>query len=132
MSDLAEIFPRGSRIDNEYFTGTAYLEMLVTDEAYNCSIGNVTFEPGCRNNWHAHPGGQILLVTGGEGWYQERGKAARRLVTGDVVEIPADVEHWHGASAKSWLTHLAISTNPTLGPVVWLDPVTDEEYARVS
>ncbi|MEG0322858.1 MAG: cupin domain-containing protein [Raoultibacter sp.] len=132
MSEFNEIFPRGSKIENDYFTGTAYLEMLVEGGSYNCPIGNVTFEPGCRNNWHSHPGGQILLVTSGNGWFQERGKEARPLAAGDVVEIPANVEHWHGATASSWFTHLAITTNPDLGPAAWLDPVTDEEYARLS
>lgn len=132
MGECTEIFPRGTKIDNGCFSGTAYLAMLVDDDVFNCPIGNVTFEPGCRNNWHKHPGGQLLLVTGGEGWYQERGKAARKLAAGDVVEIPANVEHWHGASATSWFTHLAITTNPELGPAVWLEPVADEEYALLS
>lgn len=123
------IFPKGEKITNHYFTGTAWLEMLVPeDTTFNCPIGNVTFEPGVRNNWHSHPGGQILLATGGTGYYQEKGKPVRLLRQGDVVMIPAGAEHWHGATPDSEFTHLAITTNPEKGPAVWLNPVTDEEY----
>ena len=126
------IFPKGSKMPesfNKYFTGQAYLEMLVSgDKEFNCPIGNVTFEPGCRNNWHKHPGGQILLVAGGRGWYQEEGKLARKLKAGDVVKIPANVKHWHGAAEDSWFVHLSIETNCQAGPVEWLEPVTDDEY----
>lgn len=127
------IFELGESVEEfkPYFTGTSYLNMLVTDPQFNCPIGNVTFEPGCRNNWHSHEGGQILLVTGGEGWYQEEGQAARKLTPGDVVTIPAHVKHWHGAAADSWFVHLAITTNPQAGGTEWLESVTDEEYARL-
>ena len=93
MNDLSEsvIFNKGGKMPepyNRYFIGQAYLQMLVNgDKEFNCPIGNVTFEPGCRNNWHRHPGGQILLVTGGRGWYQEDGKEARELKAGDVIKI---------------------------------------------
>lgn len=101
---------------NKYFTGQAYLEMLVTgDKEFNCPIGNVTFAPGCRNNWHKHLGGQILLVTGGRGWYQEEGKTAREIKGGDVVKIPANLKHWHGAAKDSWLVHLSVETNSQAG-----------------
>ena len=80
----------------------------------NVPISNVTFEPACRNNWHSHTGGQILIVVGGEGWYQERDKEARLLKVGDVVEIAPNVEHWHGATATSWFSHLAIECNPKI------------------
>jgi quercetin dioxygenase-like cupin family protein len=91
------IFEKGEKmpdIYDKYFTGQAWLNMLVMPgESHNCPIVNVTFEPGCRNNWHKHPGGQILLVTGGRGWYQEEGKEARELHEGDVVKIPKNVKH---------------------------------------
>ncbi|KJR44342.1 Transcriptional regulator [Desulfosporosinus sp. I2] len=123
------IFPKGEKITNDYFIGTAWLEMLVSnDSTFNCPIGNVTFEPGARNNWHKHPGGQLLLVTGGKGYYQEEGKPVQVLREGDVVKIQPDVKHWHGATPDSWFTHIAISTNVQKGDAEWLEPVTDEEY----
>ena len=125
------VFPRGGKMPecyNKNFTGQAYLQMLVTNKEFNCPIGNVTFEPGCRNSWHKHPGGQLLLVTGGHGWYQEEGKAARKLQAGDIVEIHPNVKHWHGATRDSWFSHLSVETNVQLGAAEWLEPVTDEEY----
>ena len=122
------IFPKGDKITNNYFTGTAWLKMLVTDDVINCPVGNVTFEPGCRNNWHRHPGGQILLCTVGKGYYQEKGKPIQLLQAGDVVKIIPDVVHWHGAIPDSEFSHLAISTNPQQGAVEWMQPVTNEEY----
>jgi quercetin dioxygenase-like cupin family protein len=91
-------------------------------------IGNVTFAPGCRNNWHKHAGGQILLVTGGRGYYQQWGQPAQELHVGDVVSIPADIKHWHGAAKDSWFVHLAIEVNPEKGPATWLEPVSDRNY----
>ncbi|MBC1656276.1 cupin domain-containing protein [Listeria welshimeri] len=126
------IFDKGELITNEYFIGNAYLKMLVPeDTVYNCPIGNVTFEPGARNNWHIHDGGQILLVTGGTGYYQEEGQPAKLLKEGDVVTIPKDVKHWHGATKDSWFVHLAISTNVELGGTTWLEPVSDEHYDKL-
>lgn len=93
---------------------------------------NVTFEPSCRNNWHSHTGGQILIAVGGVGYYQERGKAARRLLPGDVVEIAPDVEHWHGAAPDSWFSHLAIECNPQTNKNTWLERVDDEQYAEAT
>jgi len=123
------IFPKGERAPADYFTGTAWVQLLVpNDPALNCQIGNVVFEPGARNNWHTHPGGQILLVTNGIGYYQEKGKPIQLLRKGDVVNIPPDVEHWHGASPDSEFTHIAINTNTKKGIVVWLQRVTEEEY----
>lgn len=123
------IFPKGEKITNNYFIGTAWLEMIVPyDPTFNLPIGNVTFEPGARNNWHKHAGGQILLVTGGTGYYQEEGKPAQIIREGDIVKIDPDVKHWHGATADSWFVHLAISTNVQMGDTEWLEPVTDEEY----
>ena len=98
-NDLSQsvIFPKGEKLPEQfskYFTGNAWLNMLVPrDNEFNCPIGNVTFEPGCRNNWHKHPGGQILLVTGGRGYYQEEGKPAQELTPGDVVKIHPNVKH---------------------------------------
>ena len=126
------IFPKGNKVSTDYFTGTAWLNVLVPqDETGSYSVGNVVFEPGCRNNWHKHPTGQILLVTDGKGYYQEKGKPARQLAKGDVVVIPSQVEHWHGAAADSGLTHIVITNNSAKGPVEWLARVTDEEYQGV-
>ena len=133
-NDLSKsvIFPKGQKIANDNFIGTAWLETLVPlDNTFNSQIANVTFEPGARNNWHKHPGGQILLVTGGLGYFQEEGKAARVIKEGDVVKIHPDVKHWHGATAKSWLAHISIVVNPQKGDAVWLEPVTDEEYKNL-
>ena len=124
------IFPIGETLESENFNGTVWLNML-SPFGSACPIGNVTFEPGCRNNWHKHAGGQILLVTGGRGYYQEWGKPARELHPGDVVTIPADVKHWHGAAKDSWFVHLAIEISPEKGPATWLEPVADEAYNKL-
>lgn len=124
------IFPTGAKNEAyaKYFVGQSYLSNLVNDPEVNVGVGQVTFEPGCRNNWHIHHDGyQILLVTGGEGWYQEEGQPARHLTTGDVVVTHDGVKHWHGATKDSWFTHVAI----TAGTPEWLEPVTDAEYARL-
>lgn len=121
------IFPRGEKVQAN-FTGDAYLEMVFTDPApLNTTIGNVTFAPGARNNWHSHKVGQVLLVTGGKGWYQEEGKPARQLTTGDVVNIPPDVKHWHGAARDSWFVHLAM----TPGETEWFDSVDADGYDQL-
>ena len=116
----------------QYFTGQSYLNMLTTE---GVAIGNVTFAPGCRNNWHIHHaakgGGQILLCTGGRGWYQEEGKPARELHAGDVVNIPANVKHWHGAAKDSWFVHLAVEVPGEQTANEWCEPVGDEEYGRL-
>jgi quercetin dioxygenase-like cupin family protein len=123
------IFPKGEKAPADYFTGTAWVRMLLPNDIdLNCQIANVVFEPGARNNWHTHPGGQILIVTDGIGYYQEKGKPIRILRKGDVVNILPDVEHWHGASPDNGFTHIAINTNTQKGIVVWLQRVTDEEY----
>jgi quercetin dioxygenase-like cupin family protein len=123
------IFPKGEKAPADYFTGAAWIRPLVPDDrTFNCVIGNVTFEPGARNHWHTHPGGQILIATQGTGYFQERGKPIQLLQKGDVVKILPDVVHWHGASPDSEFTHIAISTNTQKGIVVWLQKVTDEEY----
>ncbi len=124
-------FPLGAPGSSDWFTGTVHVQSLVNpDEMENLySVGQVTFEPKARTFWHTHPIGQVLLVTSGEGFYQERGKAARRLKAGDVVCIPKDVEHWHGASDHSRFVHIAISNIAGGSAVTWLNPVTDGEYA---
>lgn len=126
------LFPKGEKINSENFIGTVWLQMMEdeTDTALNISMGNVTFEPGARTNWHSHPGGQILLVTEGKGWYQEKGKPVETMKKGDVVKCPPNIEHWHGATATDTMAHMAISLNTDKGGAVWLDPVTDEEYTE--
>lgn len=112
-----------------FFTGTTNLNMLVTrDDVFNSSIGNVTFEKGARTNWHKHSGGQILLVTAGEGRYQEKGKDIQILKKGDVVKIPPNVEHWHGASPDSEFAHISIEPNIPNNETTWLEAVSDEQY----
>lgn len=113
----------------KYFIGQSYLNSLIpADDNIDVHVANVTFEPGCRNNWHIHHDGyQLLLVTAGEGWYQEKGKPARLLHPGDTVAIHQGVEHWHGATKDSWFSHIAI----TKGTTEWLAPVTDAEYAEL-
>lgn len=114
---------------SEYFTGVTHLNMLVQkDEMWNSSIGNVTFEKGARTNWHKHSGGQILLVTAGEGRYQEKGKEIQILKTGDVVKIPKDVVHWHGAAPDCEFAHISIETNIPNNQTTWLEKVSDVEY----
>ncbi len=110
----------------KYFTGQSYLKMLTTK---GVAVANVTFEPKCRNNWHIHhKGGQILLCTDGEGWYQEYGKSAQKLRPGDVVYIAPEVKHWHGASADEWFTHLTVEIPAENASNEWCEAVTDEEY----
>lgn len=122
-------FTKGEKINNNNFTGTAYSYIMVKpDSTYQVQVGNVTFEPGARTNWHKHPGGQILLITEGKGYYQENGKIAQFIKTGDVVKVPPNKQHWHGAAPDSKLTHITISPNINKGTVVWLHPVTDEDY----
>jgi quercetin dioxygenase-like cupin family protein len=123
------LFPKGEKLSNDWFTGNAFLTpLLAKDENNDYALGSVTFEPSARTNWHTHPRGQVLIVTEGEGFYQERGKPAQALKKGDVVSIPANVEHWHGASANSTFVHIAITNYKGDQNVVWLKPVTDEEY----
>ncbi len=125
------IFPKGVKITNKNFTGVVWLSMLsANDSVFKDPIANVTFEPGARNSWHKHPGGQILLVTAGIGYYQERGKPAQVLHKGDVVKIQPNIEHWHGAIANSSFAHLAI-TPMSKGETIWLNPVSDEDYKKL-
>ena len=123
------IFPKGERITNGLFIGDAFLQTLVKPEApQDISVGNVTFSPGARNNWHSHEIGQFLLVTGGTGYYQEYGKPARLLHAGDVVNVPANVKHWHGAAPASWFVHIAV----TPGKTQWFEALPDDEYNKAT
>ena len=128
------IFPIGEPNDAyaRYFIGQSYLTPVSSEQV---GINNVTFEPGCRNNWHIHHarngGGQLLVCVAGTGWYQEWGKPARLLRPGDVVNIHAGVKHWHGATADSWFAHLAIEVPGEETVNEWLEPVTDEVYGSL-
>lgn len=124
------IFSKGKRIENDNFIGNAYLTILVESDSINRnSVGNVTFEPGARTNWHLHPNGQIILALQGEGYYQEKGSPKKILRKGDVVKCPANTPHWHGASPEKEFIQVAI-TSRVNGPTEWLEPVTDEEYNK--
>ncbi len=112
----------------QYFSGKSYLAPLTKDKRLKAPAFNVTFEPGCRNNWHKHSGGQLLIAVGGVGYYQERGQTARRLVPGDVVEVPPDTDHWHGAAPDSWFSHLGVECNPDTNKNTWLEAVSDADY----
>lgn len=118
----------------QYFSGASFLNPL-TDPAKTVFLANVTFEPGCRNNWHIHRaksgGGQILICTAGEGWYQEEGKAVVSLVPGTVITIPAGIKHWHGAKADSWFSHIAVEVPGEETSSEWCEPVSDEEYEKL-
>ena len=125
------VFPIGAPNDAyaQYFVGQSYLAPLSGSQV---GVFNVTFEPGCRNNWHIHHaksgGGQILICVAGRGWYQEEGKPARALRPGDVVNIPAEVKHWHGAAADSWFSHLALEVPGEETNNEWCEPVSDAQY----
>ena len=128
------IFPIGepNTAYAKYFIGNSYLAPISKEQI---PFSNVTFEPGCRNNWHIHHatkgGGQMLVCVAGKGWYQEEGKPAVQMLPGDVIHIPANVKHWHGAAADSWFAHLAFEAPGENTSNEWLEPVTDEEYNRL-
>lgn len=128
------IFPIGdpNTAYAQYFIGNSYLAPISREQVY---VSNVTFEPRCRNNWHIHHakkgGGQVLIGVAGKGWYQEEGKPAVEMLPGDVIHIPANVKHWHGAAADSWFAHLAFGIPGENTSNEWLEPVTDEEYGRL-
>ena len=131
--DTAQLFLKGQPLPKEWFVGNAFLTPLVAKDKNNeFSAGSVTFEPTARTNWHTHPKGQVLIVIEGDGFYQEKGKPALRIKKGDVVNIPENTEHWHGASAKSKMVHIAITNYKDDVQVTWLQPVTDEEYNKVN
>lgn len=115
-----------------YFIGNSYLNPLASADEAGVGLTNVTFEPGCRNNWHVHTadkgGGQVLICTAGEGWYQEWGKEPVSLEPGMVIVIPTGVKHWHGAKKDSWFSHIAYGVPGESCGNDWLEPVTDEEY----
>jgi quercetin dioxygenase-like cupin family protein len=114
---------------SKYFTGKAWIKPLTTAGVFSA---NVTFEPGCRNYWHIHhKGGQILLVTDGRGWYQAWGEEPVELRAGDIVNIPAEIKHWHGAAKDTRFTHIAISVPADGASTEWCEPVTDEEYSKL-
>lgn len=125
------IFPIGepNTAYAKYFVGNSYLAPISTEQV---KISNITFEPRCRNNWHIHRatkgGGQMLIGVAGRGWYQEEGKPAVEILPGTVIHIPANVKHWHGASADSWFAHLAFEIPGENASNEWLEPVIDEEY----
>ncbi len=135
--DKANIFGKGDlNVDYaQYFIGESFLNPLT--EAGKCPVflANVTFEPKCRNNWHIHHattgGGQILICTAGEGWYQEEGKEAVSLKPGMVITIPANVKHWHGAKKDSWFSHIAVEVPGVDTSNEWCEPVTDEQYDKL-
>lgn len=134
MENFNDLFPRGGENTEfaPYFVGQSYLNMLSVEGVV---IGNVTFAPGCRNHWHIHHaaegGGQLLLCTGGQGWYQEWGRPARVLRPGDVVRVAANVKHWHGAANGSWFSHLAVEMPGTGTANEWCEPVADETYRQL-
>ncbi|MES2064604.1 MAG: cupin domain-containing protein [Bacteroidota bacterium] len=122
------IFTKGKIIPAN-FTGTVRVQPLVPqDSIFNLVAGSVTFSPGARSYWHTHNAGQILLITDGTGYTQEKGKPIRVIHKGEVITCPPNVEHWHGASAGSSMTHISLNPNADKGVVTWLRPVTDQEY----
>ena len=127
------VFPKGEILDSDNITGTVWLHMMgANDSTLHARFGHVSFAPKARTNWHSHPGGQVLFITEGQGYYQAKGQPARLLNKGDVVEIPRKVMHWHGAGPETEFAHIAISLNADEGGAVWSGPVTDEEYAEVN
>mgnify|MGYP000758347864 CR=1 FL=1 len=119
----------------QYFIGNSFLNPLTNPKECPVYLANVTFEPGCRNNWHIHHadkgGGQILLCTAGEGWYQEEGKEAVSLTPGSVITIPPEVKHWHGAKADSWFSHIAVEVPGDNNSNEWCEPVSDDDYKHL-
>lgn len=131
MSEFKQMFPLGQPNDAyaKYFVGQSYLAPVSTQQIH---ISNVTFEPGCRNNWHVHHadkgGGQILICTAGKGWYQAWGEKAIEMKPGDVINIPVGVKHWHGAAKDSWFSHLAIEVPGENTSNEWREPVNEDDY----
>lgn len=119
----------------QYFVGDSFLNPLTDFQSGELPLFNVTFEPGCRNNWHIHHaktgGGQILICMAGEGWYQEEGNPAKELLPGTVIVIPPNVKHWHGAKKDTWFSHIAIEVPGEETSNEWCEPVTDEEYSAL-
>lgn len=119
----------------QYFIGNSYLNPLTDPKETSVFLANVTFEPGCRNNWHIHHaksgGGQLLICTAGSGWYQEEGKEAVSLEPGTVITIPPEVKHWHGAKGDSWFSHIAVEVPGEETSNEWLEAVDDETYNKL-
>lgn len=119
----------------QYFRGKSYLNPLTEPGKDPLFLVNVTFEPGCRNDWHVHHaksgGGQLLICTAGEGWYQQEGKEAISLLPGTVITIPANVKHWHGAKADSWFSHIAVEVPGEEAKVEWCEPVDNKSYSAL-
>ena len=119
----------------QYFKGASFLNFLVNPGETPLFLANVTFEPGCRNNWHIHQstkgGGQMLICTAGEGWYQEEGTFARNLCEGSIVYIAAGVKHWHGARADSWFSHISVEIPGENTQTEWLEAVSDDDYNKL-
>ncbi len=119
----------------KYFIGDSFLNPIVEPGKAPVFLANVTFEPGCRNNWHIHHaekgGGQLLICTAGEGWYQKEGEQAENLSEGSFVYIPTEVKHWHGAKADSWFSHISVEVPGEVCSNEWLEAVSDEEYNRL-
>lgn len=131
--NTSEIFPKGTALSNDWFTGNAFMHPLVAKDKNNdFSAGNVVFEPGARTVWHTHPKGQVLIVIDGNGFYQEKGKPAQPIKIGDVINVPENVEHWHGASATSKMAHINITNFKEDVQVTWLQPVSTQEYDKVN
>lgn len=135
--DKINMFGTGTPNDGfaQYFIGDSFLNPLVDPKTAPLFLANVTFEPGCRNNWHIHHaskgGGQMLICTAGEGWYQEEGKDAVELLPGTVIVIPPEVKHWHGAKKDSWFSHISVEVPGKNTSNEWLEPVTDEVYDKL-
>lgn len=135
--DKANKFGTGNPNDAfaKYFIGNSFLNSLTNPKDTAVFLANVTFEPGCRNNWHIHHaktgGGQLLICTAGEGWYQEEGKDAVELKEGTVITIPPEVKHWHGAKKDSWFSHIAVEVPGEETSNEWCEEVSDEEYNKL-
>ena len=132
-TNQTSIFPKGNKVPDGSFTGAVWLHPLhIDDTVFHCVMSSVTFEPRARTYWHNHPAGQLLLVISGVCYYQERGKPVQVFHKGDVIKCPPGVENWHGASPEGAMTHIAVNPNAQKGVVVWLNPVTEDEYKGIS
>ncbi len=135
--EKANVFGKGDLNEafSQYFIGNSFLKPLTNPKETDVFLANVTFEPSCRNNWHIHHaksgGGQILICTAGEGWYQEEGKPPVSLSSGMVITIPPEVKHWHGAKKDSWFSHIAVEVPGEAASNEWCEPVSDDEYCNL-
>ncbi|MCC6287980.1 MAG: cupin domain-containing protein [Chitinophagaceae bacterium] len=127
------LFPKGEKLPEQWFTGNAYLQpLLARDKNNDFTIGSVSFEENARTHWHTHPKGQVLIVTEGEGLYQEKGKPAQTIKKADIINIPENTAHWHGATNRSGMTHIAISHYLGDTQVTWLNAVSNEEFNKAN